>query len=192
MGNSYSEKVWAGDLEFNGKKLTTIFEQEVRNDKIAWYVDYFTQDAAQFNVRFLAGSDDDPDRVMMTNENKEQRDPNDIAGSQWEGGDVAEWFGKTKPQHTWVAIFTHDSGEVFGIHVESNMVFTFGARALSLPVENLWKEYVEHGILGPLQACLSSKNAKLVAIVADARFATLDTYGLTQDYMLTLAAVLDK
>jgi hypothetical protein len=192
MGTEYSEHIWAGDQDFNGKKLSQIFDQEVRNDKIAWYVDYFTQDAAQFNVRFLAGEDDDPKRVMMTNENKEQRDPNDIAGSQWEGADVAEWFGKTKPQHTWVAVFAHDTGEVFGIHVEANRVFPFGARALSLPVENLWREYVEHGILGPLKACLSAKNAKLVAIVADARFETLDGYGLTQDYMLTLAAVLDK
>jgi hypothetical protein len=129
---------------------------------------------------------------MMTNENKEQRDPNDIEGSQWEGGDVAEWFGKTKPQHTWVAVFIHDTGEVFGIHVEANRVFPFGARALSLPVENLWTEYVEHGIYGPLKVCLMGKSAKLIAIVADARFATLETYGLTQDYMLTLAAVLDK
>ena len=55
MGEVHSESVWAGDQDFNGKKLTQIFEQEVRNDKIAWYVDYFTQDAAQFNVRFLAG-----------------------------------------------------------------------------------------------------------------------------------------
>jgi hypothetical protein len=192
MGNAHSENVWAGDAVFNGKKLTTIFEQEVRNDKIAWYVDYFTQDAAQFNVRFLAGDDDDDGRVMMTNENKEGRDKNDVEGSQWAGPDVAEWFGKTKPQHTWIVIFTHDSGEVFGIHVEANRVFPFGARALSLPVENLWNEYVENGIYGPLKACLSAKNAKLVAIVADAKFATLEGYGLTQDYMLTLAAVLDK
>jgi hypothetical protein len=192
MGTAHSENIWAGDQDFNGKKLSQIFEQEVRNDKIAWYVDYFTQDADQFNVRFLAGADGDPKRVMMTNENKEQRDPNDIEGSQWEGADVAEWFGKTKPQHTWIVIFTHDSGEVFGIHVEANRVFPFGARALSLPVENLWSEYVEHGIHGPLKACLSAKNAKLVAIVADAQFATLEGYGLTQDYMLTLAAVLDK
>jgi hypothetical protein len=192
MGTAHSENIWPGDQEFNGKKLSQIFEQEVRNDKIAWYVDYFTQDAAQFNVRFLAGADDDPKRVMMTNENKEQRDPNDIEGSQWEGKDVAEWFGKAKPQHIWCVIFTHDTGEVFGIHVESNRVFPFGARALSLPVENLWKEYVEHGIYGPLKACLAGKNAKLVAIVADSRFATLETYGLTQDYMLTLAAILDK
>jgi hypothetical protein len=192
MGEVHSESVWAGDQDFNGKKLSQIFEQEVRNDKIAWYVDYFTQDAAQFNVRFLAGDDGDPKRVMMTNENKEQRDPNDIAGSQWEGDDVAEWFGKTKPQHTWILIFTHDTGEVFGIHAEANRVFPFGARALSLPVENLWKEYVEHGIYGPLKACLSVKNAKLVAIVADSKFETLNGYGLAQDYMLTLAAVLDK
>lgn len=192
MGTVYYEHIWAGDQEFNGKKLSQIFDQEVRNDKIAWYVDYFTQDASQFNVRFLAGEDEDPKRVMMTNENKEQRDPNDVAGSQWEGADVAEWFGKTKPQHTWVVIFAHDSGEVFGIHVEANQVFTFGARALSLPVENLWKEYVEHGILGPLKACLGSQSSKLVAIVADARFETLDGYGLTQDYMLTLASVLDE
>jgi hypothetical protein len=81
---------------------------------------------------------------------------------------------------------------VFGIHVEANRVFPFGARALSLPVENLWSEYVEHGILGPLKACLSAQNAKLVAIVADSRFETLERYGLTQDYMLTLAAILDN
>jgi len=192
MTTAHTEHTWPGDQDFNGKKLSDIFEVEVKNDKIAWYCDYFTQDAAQFNVRFLAGNDNDPGRVMMTNENKEQRDPNDVDGSQWGGGDVAEWFGKTKPQHTWIIIFVHPTGEVFGLHVEANRVFPFGARALSLPVENLWDEYIEHGILGPLKACLVSKDAKLVAIVADAQFSTLEKYGLTQDYMLTLAAVLDK
>ncbi len=185
-----SEKVWAGDKIFNGKRLDKIFEQEIDNDKIAWYVDYFTEDAQQYNVRYLA--EDGNERVMMTNENKEQRDPNDLANSQWTGDDVAEWFrsGKTST-HTWAFIFAHGTGEVYGLHVQPYRVFPFGSRALSLPVTNLWDDYTEHGIHGPL-TCLSLGQAKLVAIVADPEYATLDGYGLGQDYVLALAAIIDK
>jgi len=184
-----SEYVWPGDQVFNGKRLDKIFDTEIDNDKIAWYVDYFTEDAQQYNVRYLA--EEGNEKVMMTNENKEQRDPNDLANSQWSGDDVAEWFGRERPQHTWAFIFAHGSGEIFGLHVQAHRVFPFGSRALSLPVTNLWDEYTEHGIHGPLK-CLSTSSVKLVAIVADPKFATVDGYGLGQDYVLALATILDK
>ena len=128
---------------------------------------------------------------MMTNENKDQRDPNDKEGSQWTGPDVAEWFIKDDESHSYTFLFQlTDIGEVFGIHAESYRVFPFGPQALSLPVANLWDDYVEHGINGPLKGCMIS-NTKLVAIVHNPMWATIEKYGLGQDYMLTLAGILD-
>ena len=104
-------------------------------------MDHFTEQASQYGVRYLA------DGIMMTNENKDQRDPNDKEGSQWTGPDVAEWFIKDDESHSYTFLFQlTDIGEVFGIHAESYRVFPFGPQALSLPVANLWDDYVEHGI----------------------------------------------
>ena len=172
--------------------LAIIFSREIKNERVAWYVDYFTEDAEQFNVRYLVKS---PVRLMMTNENIDQRDPADKDGSQWNSKDVAEWFGAEDGQHgkhTWVFIFQHEAGETFGIHCEAERVFAFGPRALSIGFANMWSEYVENGIRGPLHACTLGKDAQLVAIVDQPRWETLNQYGLQQDYMLHLAAVLDN
>lgn len=186
MGTS-REIVFRGDKSYDGHRLSEIWDREVKNEKIAWYVDHFTEDAEQFGVRYLI-----PD-LRMTNENKDQRDPNDKEGSQWGSDDVAEWFGKDDILHTYTFVFQiPDISEVFGIHCEPRRVFPFGPRALSLPVANLWDEYIEHGVNGPLKACMVTDNSKLVAIVQNPTWATIEKYGLGQDFMLTLAGILDQ
>jgi hypothetical protein len=133
----------------------------------------------------------------MTNENKEQRDPNDAENGQWGGNDVAEWFKTTAPggekvEHRWILTFTSDTGEVWGLHVEANRIFCFGPTALSLPSENLWDLYVEEGIAGPLKASLAFRTSRLQAMVMDPDiFGHLDKVGLVQEYMLALAGMLD-
>ena len=81
---------------------------ELANDRMAWYVDYFTEDPEQFEVRLIATEPNTGIEIRMTNENKEQRDPNDPENGQWGAGDVAEWFKKDVPggekiEHRWQA-----------------------------------------------------------------------------------------
>lgn len=182
------EVLHPGDKSYDGQKLAEIWDREVRNEKIAWYVDHFTEDAIKFGVRYLA------DGIMMTNENKDQRDPNDREGSQWNSDDVAEWFEKDGMVHTYTFLFQlSDVGELFGIHCKPFKVLPFGPQALSLPVANLWDEYVEHGINGPLKSCcLEAASPKLVAIVHNPLWRTLEKYGLGADFALSAAGVLDK
>jgi hypothetical protein len=175
------------------KTLTDIFAHEVENQKMAWYVDYYTEDPGRYRVRYLAVSP--RHTILMTNENKDERDPADLQGSQWEAGDVAEWFtvdGSTV-EHRWCFIFQHTtSGEVYGIHVEKYRVFAFGPASLSLSTGNLWEEYVEHGILGAIRACVGMKDSRLVGIVEDPDVqGQLAKSGLMVDYLSALAAVLD-
>jgi hypothetical protein len=175
------------------KSLTDIFAHEVENPKMAWYVDYYTEDPGRYRVRYLAVSP--RHTILMTNENKDERDPADLQGSQWEAGDVAEWFtvdGSTV-EHRWCFIFRHTSGEVYGIHVEKFRVFAFGPASLSLSTSNLWEEYVEHGILGPLRSCAGVQESKLHGIIEDPDvYGHLSKTGLLVDYLSALAALLDS
>jgi hypothetical protein len=176
-----------------GKPLTEIFAHEVENPKMAWYVDYYTEDPGRYRVRYLAVSP--TNTILMTNENKDERDPADLDASQWSAGDVAEWFtadGSTV-EHRWCMIFQHTSGEVYGIHVEKFRVFAFGPASLSLSTGNLWDEYVENGILGPLRACAGITESKLVGIVEDPNVhGQLEKSGLLVEYLSALASVLDS
>ncbi len=192
------EQLYLGTRNFNdGKALADIFATELSNDRMAWYVDYFTEDPEQFEVRLIATEPSTGIEIRMTNENKEQRDPNDAENGQWGGGDVAEWFKTTAPggekvEHRWILTFTSDTGEVWGLHVEANRIFCFGPNALSLPNENLWDLYVEEGIAGPLKASLAFRTSRLQAMVMDPDiFGHLDKVGLVQEYMLALAGMLD-
>lgn len=175
-----------------GETLTDIFAHEVENPKMAWYVDYYTEDPARYQVRYLAVSP--RATVFMTNENKDERDPSDLEGSQWGGSDVAEWFSRdgSNVEHRWVLIFQHASGEVYGLHVEANRVFAFGPASLNLPTNNLWEEYVEHGILGPVQAVAKLQESKLYGIIEDPDVGgQLTKSGLVIEYMTALAVLLD-
>lgn len=179
--------------EEEGKTLTEIFAHEVENPKMAWYVDYYTEDPGRYRVRYLATSP--TNTILMTNENKEERDPADLASSQWEAGDVAEWFRRdgSLVEHRWCFLFQHSSGEVYGIHCESNRVFAFGPNSLSLPTSNLWEEYVEHGILGALRSCAGISESKLYGIVEDPDVqGQLVKSGLLVEYLSALAALLDE
>lgn len=176
-----------------GDTLTDIFAHEVENPKLAWYVDYYTEDPERYRVRYLASST--RETIYMTNENKDERDPADLEASQWGGGDVAEWFSKdgSNIEHRWLFLFRHTSGELYGIHVEKFRVFAFGPASLSLPTSNLWEEYVEHGILGPVKSCTSIAESKLFGIVEDADIhGQLEKSGMLVDYLSALASVLDK
>lgn len=176
-----------------GKTLTDIFAHEVENPKMAWYVDYYTEDPGRYRVRYLAVGP--TNTILMTNENKDERDPADLASSQWEAGDVAEWFtpdGSTV-QHRWAFIFQHSSGEVYGIHCEKFRIFAFGPASLSLPTSNLWEEYVEHGILGPVKACAKVEESKLFGIIEDPDVqGQLVKSGLLVEYLGALATLLDE
>ena len=179
--------------EEEAKTLTDIFAHEVENPKMAWYVDYYTEDPGRYRVRYLAVSA--RNTIFMTNENKDERDPADLESSQWGGADVAEWFSPdgSNVEHRWVFLFQHASGEVYGIHTEANRVFAFGPASLSLPMVNLWEEYVEHGILGPVQACSKIQESKLFGIIEDPDVqGQLVKSGLLQEYLSALAALLDE
>lgn len=176
-----------------GKTLTDIFAHEVENQKMAWYVDYYTEDPGRYRVRYLAVSP--TNTVLMTNENKDERDPADLESSQWGGSDVAEWFCRdgSKVEHRWVFLFQHSSGEVYGIHCEANRVFAFGPASLSLPISNMWEEYVEHGILGPLKACSKVEESKLFGIIEDPDVhGQLVASGMLVEYLTALATILDE
>ncbi len=178
--------------EDDPKSLTDIFAHEVENPKMAWYVDYYTEDPGRYRVRYLAVSA--RNTIFMTNENKDERDPADLDASQWGEGDVAEWFtadGSTV-EHRWCFLFQHNAGEVYGIHVEKFRVFAFGPACLSLSTSNLWEDYVEHGILGPLRACAGIDESSLLGIVEDPNvYGQLEKDGLQVEYLSALAAILD-
>ena len=192
------EVTYLGTRKFNeGKSLHKILLEELANDRMAWYVDYFTDDPETFEVRYIATEPNTGVEILMTNENKNQRDAADPENGQWGPKDVAEWFKQEVPngdkiEHRWIMSFTSDTGEVWGLHIEAYRIFCFGPNVLSLPSENLWDSYVEDGIAGPLKASLEFKKSKLHAIVINPDvFGTLSKIGLVQDYMLALAQMLD-
>lgn len=195
MTKKLDETVHLGTQKFqNDDTLAKLFKHDVSNDKVAWYVDYYTEDAERYRVRYLA-DDDAGNRVMMTNENKMDRDPADLESSQWQAHDVAEWFaldGSTV-QHRFIFLFQHASGETYGIHCEAYRVFAFGPSALSLGTSNFWDDYVENGILGPIRGCAAFDQSELSAIIVDPYvYGHLDMVGLLPDYFSALAAVLDS
>ena len=115
----------------------------------------------------------------MTNENKDERNPADLDSTQWGPDDVAEWFtpdGSTV-EHRWVFLFQHNSGEVFGIHVEKYRVFAFGPTSLSLPTCNLWEEYVENGDVrfGYIHLPFLSPESQLAAEASDSCWLMIDS-----------------
>lgn len=189
-----NEIVHLGTQKFqNNDTLAHLFKHDVSNEKVAWYVDYYTEDAERYRVRYLA-DDDAGNRIMMTNENKMDRDPADLESSQWQAQDVAEWFavdGSTV-QHRFVFLFQHDSGESYGIHCEAYRVFAFGPASLSLGTSNLWDDYVENGIHGPIRGCASFDQSELSAIIVDPNvYGHLDMVGLLPHYLSALATMLD-
>jgi hypothetical protein len=185
------ETVHLGETTFQENlALNVLFEREVANEKIAWYIDYFTEDAERFSVRYIAKKGESV--VKMTNENKFDRDAADPEGTQWGPEDVTEWFKVDGKENRWLFLFTHNSGELFGIHCEPNRVFAFGPSSLSLPMSNLWDEYVEDGIRGPMRACSAIELSKLQAISVNPDvFGHLAKVDLVHDYMCALAVILD-
>lgn len=193
MANRPKEQFHKGtDKYADSKSLTEIFSHDVENQKVAWYVDYYTEDPGRYRVRYLAVSP--TNKILMTNENKDERDPADPESTQWESADVAEWFSvEGSPiEHRWVFLFQHTSGELYGIHCEANRVFAFGPASLSLPTSNLWEEYVEHGILGAIRGCTQFSDSTLYGIIEDPNVrGQLEKSGLLVEYLSALAALLD-
>ena len=169
-----------------GQKLHEIFAKEVINNRVVWYVDYFTEDGANYSVRYLV--DDGANTIMMTNENRERRDPNE----KWNSEDVEPWFKKNDVSHTMLFLFNHtDTSEVFGIYCAAGLVFAFGSRALMLAKGNMWDTYLVDGILGAMKACGDATKSKLEAIVANPRMEILDKHGLRQEFVLGMTAAID-
>jgi hypothetical protein len=195
MSTRLDEIVHVGSTVFkSGKSLSEIFSHEIKNDKMAWYIDYYTQNAEHYRVRYLATEAVNGHAIMMTNENKEARDPSDPEGGQWLGSDVAPWFKKdgSDSQHRWVFLFEHVSGETYGVHCEANRVFLFGPASLSLPTSNLWDEYVEHGIYGPIRSAAEFDQSQLESIIIDPDVhGSLEKKGLLIEYTNALASLLD-
>lgn len=90
-------KIYSGDnpVKAEGVETTSLSKAFTANvleqhEKYAWYVDYATDvvEARGFLVRFLS---EDP-FIAWSNENKEQRDPDDPASTNWESEDIARWF----------------------------------------------------------------------------------------------------
>jgi len=191
------EIVYEGSRTFGSKRLAEIWANEVGNDRMAWYVDYFLEEPAQFQVRLLAEDDATGTVIRATNENKEQRDPNDPENSQWGSEDVGRWFIHELPngnavEHRWVLLFTSPQGEVWGIHIERNLIFCFGPDSLSLPAENLWDIYVEHGLAGPMMAS-NNRNSKLLAFIDQPDvFGFIEREDVLQHYMVALAGAVDS
>ena len=184
-------KVYQGSGKNN--KLSDIFHQEVVNNRVAWYVDYFTEDAEQFGVRYLV--EDGNDIVMMTNENLEFRDASDPS-TQWDANTVAEWFQSgpdgAREDNTWVFMFRHtQSSEIFGIHCEPYLVFAFGSRALCLAEGNMWNDYVPGGILAPMKNCGDPTNMQLESILINPSVKAISDHDLLQEFLLGMAAAID-
>lgn len=182
------EFVHKGHTKYDEDTLSTLFFREIRNERMAWYIDYFTEDPEQFGVRYLAEGAND--RVWMTNEKKDKRDPNDC----WGSNDVITWFSQDNTEHRWMFFFRTSQGDLWGLHVEANLVFAFGPDGLSLPAANLWDEYVTDGILGPLRMTgFDGDKQALEAIVVDPDLhGELDKFALLDKWLFALAGILDE
>lgn len=120
--------------------LDRVFRHDVLGDKkMAWYADHFTEDVAMFNVRHLVA---DP-LLYWTNENTEQRDPNDPINGQWASEDVAAWFTDDEEvSHAYVVKFQAGG-------VEHRLTI----RPFSASIDDtfeVWNEYVDQGVRGAL------------------------------------------
>lgn len=192
------EQAFAGNSKFGNKSLQDIFSNKVFNPQIAWYIDYYLKEVLLNYVNFLATCPETGKTIKATDENKEVRDPNDIENSQWSGEDVKNWFVETnetgeeeeKIQHRWILLFEAKNRENFGIHFEAYRVFCFGPSSLHLPTENLWEEYVEDGLFGPIEASGQDKPQILYLIDQPDVFGFLDKTGLVNEYMVALANIL--
>ena len=189
------EQIFSGNVECGGtgkgRKLQDIFPQEVFNDRVAWYIDYFTEDGGDYSVRYLVEDNETVDNtIYLTNENKETRDPNE----PWTSDDVIPWFEKNGEQlTTWEFLFTHKQiRESFGIHFEPNLIFAYGSRGLLLGEDNMWLRYIEDGILGPIKLCGDPKSFNLDAIAINPSIKWLENNNLLGEYLLGLAKAVDE
>jgi hypothetical protein len=180
----------------DGKTLSDTFQQKVKNDAMAWYIDYYLEEseAERFDVHFVA-TEINGNVIRMTNEKKAERDPADVQKKQWKPEDVAKWFAQdgSTMANRWIFLCRHASGELYGVHCEPYRVFLFGPPCLSLPISNLWDDYVENGIHGPIRSFAEFDQSELYAIIMDPDvYGRLENEGLLADYASALASVLDE
>jgi hypothetical protein len=121
--------------------LSDLFQKEVLGKtEWAWYVDYFTEDPAMYNVYLLCL---DP-LIRWSNENIRERDPDDPE-SNWSPEDVAKWFDQddegSKATYEHVVKF-HSENVAHRLHLTP-----FG---VTLDDEDRWDEYVEFGVRGAM------------------------------------------
>ncbi len=146
---------------FGNVKFNALFRKEVLDkENIAWYVDYWTEDAERYNVRYFSKSP----LIHWTNENKAQRDPKD-PDSRWGSDEVVEWFSGDRaallPKGTYAHTLTFEASRnqnalkqffsapaeerIHRVRLEAGRITVNG-----LPDERAWDRYVEHGIRGAL------------------------------------------
>jgi len=145
----------SGTTKFDGFELSNRFIKEVLNNKDwSWYVDYWIESAAEFNVDYFGQNP----RLHWTNERINQRPSKaevlgGAEGGHWSSDDVGEWFisnGVSLPEGTYAHTFEFEAGHtsqpsVHTVRIEAGKVTING-------VENsrAWERYVEQGIRGAL------------------------------------------
>lgn len=123
--------------------LSDLFRSAVlRNPKWVWYVDYWTKDPSQWMVYYLSS---DP-LIRWTNENVEERDPDDLKNSTWGPEDIASWFTHEAEdgtldtyEHT---VKFHSAGVAHRLHLAPFNVTLDGV--------DRWAEYVIFGVKGAM------------------------------------------
>jgi hypothetical protein len=125
--------------------LDAIFQEYVlADDRRAWFVDYFTVDAARYLVSYLTA---DP-KLHWTDENLGHRDEHDVPETTWNADEVARWFapdGDNATHYVHVVNF-HADGKPHTLHLSA-----YNCTLDGLDVES---EYVKFGVRGALGAFL--------------------------------------
>jgi len=115
----------------------------IQETRWAWYVDHFTIDPGQFNVFYLSS---DP-LIKWTNENMDERDPDDPDNTEWGSDDVATWFSTQDEGGSsllWYehVVYFHSGGSPHRLLLAAHNVTLDGA--------DRWAEYVKFGVKGAI------------------------------------------
>jgi hypothetical protein len=128
----------------DASSLDAIFKRDVLEDeRWAWYVDYYTEDAAKFNVSYLTADQ----LVCWTNERLSD-------GSLWDADDVAKWFAagsdsdSDKPTYYKHTVNFHADGKPHTLRLS-----TYNCTLDGRDVET---EYIKDGVRGALGAFLTT------------------------------------
>ena len=134
----------------DAERFRTRFQREVlENERRAWYVDYYSTSAEQFNVNYFSSSP----KIHWTDEDLSQREAG-YEQKDWTSEDISDWFtsrdADIRATGTYAQTFKFEAGHtaepsIHEVRFEAGAIVVNGT-----PDERAWERYIKLGISGAL------------------------------------------